>query len=75
MDESFVTTEFSCGVHLKNVLHGKQDHLILVENSKEEAFHNTMELHRLFVDVLRLRRNNQEPQPLPINIKWVVYNL
>jgi len=69
LHEDIVTAEFVYGMHLKSSLLGKQDHIFMMEN--EGTFHNTKELHHLFVDVLKLNRNDQETKSIPLNIKLV----
>ena len=69
LHEDLITAEFVYGIHLKSSLLGTQDHIFMMED--KGTFHNTKELHHLFVDVLNLNRNDQETKSVPLNIKLV----
>ncbi|XP_065890316.1 cadherin-like and PC-esterase domain-containing protein 1 isoform X2 [Dysidea avara] len=70
LHENILTAEFIHGARVKNILLGKQQHIIITENNREGTFHSTKELHHLFVDVLKLNGNDQETKSIPLNIKY-----
>jgi len=60
LHENMFATEHVYSVRLKNILLGKQGHIFMMENGQERKFHNTKELHHLFVEVLKLNGNDKE---------------